>query len=241
MNAATRRWRNLSVRKKILLGFLPVLLLTALSAAAVLFQAVQIGRYNAELERTARVLSGAIEIEGALVDRTLWFRDFLLSGEESALLEFDAAQERLDSVIDTTRDVTQDESQRLRLDTIADFSQRWMDSVAQPGNRAATGHVAARRPRDGGGAGLLPHRRGAARRHPRPRRRLPLRSPRGRDRGGPPAATSSTRSIRCAPPRSSSPSSLRWRRSPWRGPSAAASRCRSTAPWHWRARWRPAT
>jgi methyl-accepting chemotaxis protein len=133
MNAATRRWRNLSVRKKILLGFLPVLLLTALSAVVVLYQAVQIGRYNAELDRTARVLAGAIEIEGALVDRTLWFRDFLLSGEESALLEYEAAQTRLDTVIGTMKDVTRDTTQRMRLDSIGVFAALWVDSVAEPG------------------------------------------------------------------------------------------------------------
>jgi len=126
-------YRNTRVRTRILLGFLPALLLMGTVALALLSQGAQIRRLNDEARRTATVQREATALNLALADRTLAFRDFLLSGQDTALRMYAAADAEVAQRLAAARQQVRDSSQRARLDSAAVLAQSWVDSVATPG------------------------------------------------------------------------------------------------------------
>jgi methyl-accepting chemotaxis protein len=124
---------NMRVRNKILLGFVPVLVLMAVIAAAVAAQARRVNTLDAESRRVEAVQRAAVQLEMALADRTLAYRDYLLSGQDTALALYAEADGRARAHLQEARRLARDAGQRARLDSAAVFAQAWADSVATPG------------------------------------------------------------------------------------------------------------
>ncbi|MBB4639399.1 methyl-accepting chemotaxis protein [Longimicrobium terrae] len=124
---------NMGVRNKILLGFAPVLLLMIIIAAAVAAQGMRIRALDQESERAERVQREAAELDVAISDRTLAFRDFLLSGQDTALTMYAEADQRVKLHLDSAQFYVRDTTQHARLDSTVQFSQAWVDTVAVPG------------------------------------------------------------------------------------------------------------
>jgi methyl-accepting chemotaxis protein len=124
---------HMRVRNKILLGFVPVLLLMATIALAVATQGRRVGALDAESRRAEAVQREAVQLEVAIADRTLAFRDFMLSGQDTALAMYAEADRRLARHRDEARRLVRDPVQAARLDSAVVFAQAWVDSVATPG------------------------------------------------------------------------------------------------------------
>ena len=124
---------NVRVRNKILLGFAPVLVLMAVIAAAVAAQGRRVAALDAESRRAEGVQREAVQLDVAIGDRTLAFRDYLLSGQDTALSMYAEADGRVRLHLEGARRLVRDSLQAARLDSAAALAQAWVDSVATPG------------------------------------------------------------------------------------------------------------
>jgi methyl-accepting chemotaxis protein len=134
MNRFGSWFYNLRVQNKILLGFGLVLLTMIIVGAVVITQTNDIEALNRESERTEQVLLEAERMSLAISDRTAAFRDYLLSGQDTALVAYSAAQERFTRALGRARDdLVVDRGQRARLDTTAVVAAEWEVEVARVG------------------------------------------------------------------------------------------------------------
>ncbi|HVH13314.1 MAG TPA: CHASE3 domain-containing protein, partial [Longimicrobium sp.] len=124
---------DIRVRNKILLGFAPVLLMMMVIASVVAWQGGRVARLDAESERAEAVQREAAQLDVAIADRTLAFRDFLVSGQDTALAMYAEADARIQRHLRATEDLVRDTRQTARLDSAAAFAQLWVDTVAVPG------------------------------------------------------------------------------------------------------------
>jgi methyl-accepting chemotaxis protein len=124
---------NIRVRNKILLGFVPVLALMAVIALAVAEQGRRLTALDAESQRAEDVQRAAVQLEIAIADRTLALRDFLLSGQDTAIAMYNEADARVQRHLGQARRLVRDPVQKARLDTAVAFAAGWVDSVAMPG------------------------------------------------------------------------------------------------------------
>jgi methyl-accepting chemotaxis protein len=127
--------RNASVRTKILLGYAPVLLLMVLAAVVVLVQGVRVARQTQDMNRVDEVRRVAADLDDAVAERTLVFREFLLSGQDASLVAFDSAQTAVAAGLSRLQrpGFIRDPAQEARVDTIRVLAQEWVDEVALPG------------------------------------------------------------------------------------------------------------
>ena len=133
MNTVLRAYRDARVRTKILLGFLPALLLMVVVAVVLLAQGTRVRRLNDEARRTLVVQREAVALNLALADRTLALRDYLLSGQDTALRLYASADAEVQRRLATASSNVRDPQQRARLDSAAVLARSWVDSVATPG------------------------------------------------------------------------------------------------------------
>jgi methyl-accepting chemotaxis protein len=126
-------YSNLRVQNKILLGFALVILLMALIGGIVLTYVGQIARLSGETARTEQVQHEADQIAVALADRVAAFRDYLLTGQDTALVSYHEAEERLQGALSRVQPLVRDPVQRERLDTIPDLARAWEVEVGQVG------------------------------------------------------------------------------------------------------------
>jgi methyl-accepting chemotaxis protein len=133
MSGFAEWFSNLRVQNKVLSGYALIVLLMLMVGAVVITQTVGIEELNREAERTEDLQRHSTFIGLALADRTAAFRDYLLSGQDTALIAYREAEERLHSGISEARGLVRDPTQRLRLDTIAELARAWEVEVGQPG------------------------------------------------------------------------------------------------------------
>ena len=124
---------DIRVRNKILLGFVPVLALMAVIALAVAEQGRRLTALDAESRRAEEVQRAAVQLEAALGDRTLAFRDYLLSGQDTALRMYADADARVARQRDEARRLVRDPTQAARLDSAVAFADDWVTTVSTPG------------------------------------------------------------------------------------------------------------
>jgi methyl-accepting chemotaxis protein len=124
---------NLRVQNKILIGYGLILLLMLMIGIVIFWQTENIVEANRETEQAEDIQREAEMLGVAISDRTAAFRDFLLSGQDTALVAFSDADERLRTSLARARDTTTDPVQRARLDTIAELARSWEVEVAQVG------------------------------------------------------------------------------------------------------------
>lgn len=124
---------DMRVRNKILLGFVPVLALMGIIALTVAAQGRQLTRLDAESRRVEDVQRAAVQLEVALADRTLAFRDFLLSGQDTALAMYAEADRRVERYRGEAADLVRDPVQKARLDSVVALAGDWVSTVATQG------------------------------------------------------------------------------------------------------------
>ncbi|HST62890.1 MAG TPA: methyl-accepting chemotaxis protein [Longimicrobium sp.] len=124
---------NMRVRNKILLGFVPVLLLMAIIAMVVAVQGGRVARLEADSRNAEAVQRAAVQLELALADRTLAYRDYLLSGQDTALAMYAEADDRARTHLKEAKRLATDAGQKALLDSADVFAKVWVDSVATPG------------------------------------------------------------------------------------------------------------
>jgi methyl-accepting chemotaxis protein len=133
MSAFGSWFANLRVQRKILLGSALIVLLMAAVGAAVLALTADIRAATEETERTESVLIQANQIQIATAERTAAFRDFLLSGQDTALVAYNDAEQRLQEGIARARALTVRPEQLARLDTVAQMAESWRMEVGDVG------------------------------------------------------------------------------------------------------------
>jgi methyl-accepting chemotaxis protein len=133
MSRATRWFSDLKVRSKILGGYGLVLLLLLVFAVIIVVRTFEIGRNADAVQQTEQLQVKAGEIGKALTERVAAYRDFLLTGQDTALVAFEDARERIQRSVTEARQLVADPGQLALLDTIVHFAQLWEIEVAQPG------------------------------------------------------------------------------------------------------------
>jgi methyl-accepting chemotaxis protein len=134
MTRLTEWFRDASIRKKIIVGFAPVLLLLVLIAVVVLRQVQTISEANSSFEQAEAVLNEVQAAELAFLERASALRDFGITGQEEALEPYREADRRLSEALARVREAaaaSDDPLQRERLDTVAAISRDWTATVAE--------------------------------------------------------------------------------------------------------------
>ncbi|HEX8393496.1 MAG TPA: methyl-accepting chemotaxis protein [Longimicrobium sp.] len=131
--SVSERFGDLRVRTKILLGFVPVLALMAVIAVTVAEQGRRLTALDTESQRLEDVQRAAVQLEVALADRTLAYRDFLLSGQDTALVMYAEAERRVERYRDEAQGLARDRVQVARLDSAVALAEEWVSTVATPG------------------------------------------------------------------------------------------------------------
>jgi methyl-accepting chemotaxis protein len=133
MTRVNRWFADLKVRNKILAGYALVLLLLLISAAIIVSRSYNVADFASEAERTSEVQRESASIDRALMERVAAYRDYLLSGQDTALIAYREADARLQQSITATRSLIRDPLQRARLDSVAELARAWEVEVAQRG------------------------------------------------------------------------------------------------------------
>jgi methyl-accepting chemotaxis protein len=126
-------YRDASIRTKIVLAFVPVLLLMVGIMLAVGYQVERIADANTAFEEAEEVQNEVDVVGRSFVDRASALRDFAITGQEEALEPFREADRELNRALSRASGLV-DESepqQRKRLDSIAVISQSWSTAVAE--------------------------------------------------------------------------------------------------------------
>jgi len=132
--ASRQSWfSDTPVRNKILVGY-GLLLAVMVAIGAIIFAWTGvIGGARAELQRGSEILHSADQAGMAVAERTAAFRDFLLSGDEEAVVEMNEADDRFELFLAEARENTVDRGQLALLDSAAEYSRIWKEEVAEPG------------------------------------------------------------------------------------------------------------
>ncbi|HET6763712.1 MAG TPA: methyl-accepting chemotaxis protein [Longimicrobiaceae bacterium] len=133
MSAWNGWFRNARVRTKVLLGFIPALVLMGLIALTLWAQGRKVHTLNDEAQRSGETQAAVVGYELALADRTLAFRDYLLSGQDTALVMYRDADARAAARLATALSLVRDTMQTARLRNADALARAWVDSVYGPG------------------------------------------------------------------------------------------------------------
>lgn len=133
MNRLARWYADTRIRNKILTGFGLVLLLMAGVALVVLVQAGRVLTLGAETREANNALILGDQLEIALTNRVAAYRDFLLSGDEVALTNYDRESEAFRTALAQLRSMPLGLRQVEQLDAIEAAAGHWVTSTAQPG------------------------------------------------------------------------------------------------------------
>ncbi len=133
MNGFERRVLNWKVRNKVFFGYGTIVFFMVLVAVIATLQTSAIGRLSDESQRSSELRLAGEELGLALADRTAAFRDYMLTGQDTALLAFNEANTRLSGSLNRANELVVDSLQRERLRTIADLAESWQIEAAVPG------------------------------------------------------------------------------------------------------------
>jgi methyl-accepting chemotaxis protein len=133
MSGAKSWFASAPMRYKILLGYGVILVFMLLITVVVLVQTANIDSLRSESERSELLRLEGEQIGLAIADRTAAYRDFLLTGQDSALVAYEEAQERLRTALARGSELVRDSAQTERLQSVADLSRTWELEVAQLG------------------------------------------------------------------------------------------------------------
>jgi methyl-accepting chemotaxis protein len=126
---------NARVRTKILMGFGILIGFMVLVGAVIFVQGAALGDARAELERVERVQGYSSLMSVAVAERVASFREYMISGEQSALDGIVQATERFERAVTGADRLIEDPTQRRRLETASRMAQAWADEVSEEGIR----------------------------------------------------------------------------------------------------------
>ncbi len=141
-------YRDASIRTKIVLGFVPVLLLMVGIMVVVWLQVERIADANTALEEAETVQNQVGIVAQSFSARATAMRDYAMTGQQEALDPFHAADRSLGDALAVAIDsLAQGDPQRELLDSVASINRIWRREVADrvmPLRRAgATDEIAA--------------------------------------------------------------------------------------------------
>ncbi|HEX8272322.1 MAG TPA: methyl-accepting chemotaxis protein [Longimicrobiaceae bacterium] len=125
-------YRDASIRWKIGLGFVPVLLLMLGIMAAVWVQVERIADATAALEEAEAVQNQVARVGQAFATRASAMRDYAITGQEEALEPYREADRELGQALAAADTLVRDTEpqQQERLDSVARISRTWRREVA---------------------------------------------------------------------------------------------------------------
>ncbi|MET0399253.1 MAG: methyl-accepting chemotaxis protein [Longimicrobiaceae bacterium] len=126
-------YRDASIRLKIMLAFVPVLLLMLGIMAVVWIQVERIDDANKAFEEAEEVQSAVNTVRLAFTDRSSALRDFAITGQEEALEPYREADRELNRALSRAMglvDESEPEQSRL-LDAVGAISRSWSAEVAE--------------------------------------------------------------------------------------------------------------
>jgi methyl-accepting chemotaxis protein len=124
---------NARVRAKILVGFGILIGFMVLMGAVIIVQGAALGKARAELERVERVQAYSSLMSVALADRVAAFREYMITGDQSALDGYGQAASRLQDAATEVEGLVEDPAQVDRLETSLDMARAWALEVAEEG------------------------------------------------------------------------------------------------------------
>ncbi|HEV2736749.1 MAG TPA: methyl-accepting chemotaxis protein, partial [Longimicrobiaceae bacterium] len=130
MTRRAERYRDASIRTKILLAFVPVLLLMVGIMLIVWRQVERIADANTAFERAETVQNEVDLVGQAFTERASALRDFAITGQEEALEPFREAERELDRSLARATGLVDESEQRERLDSVAAINRSWRTGVA---------------------------------------------------------------------------------------------------------------
>ena len=139
---------NTRVRNKILFGYGVMAVFMLLMGVVVFVQGAALEQSRGDLDRAARLETQGALMSAALADRVAAVRDYVLTGEQAALEELNAAENRFQRLVQETRQVIEDSVQLARLDTVSALADVWAAQVGQPGLELRTAVEAGALPAD---------------------------------------------------------------------------------------------
>ena len=136
-------YRNTSVRNKVLLGFGIVLVFILIAMTLTVVQTFRIDELSRAFERAETVQSEVEDLGAALANRTAAYRDYMLTGEDTARAMLSSAQAELERQIEQAQALELDAVAQARLDSVADLAESYRELVVVPGLalRGAAGEV----------------------------------------------------------------------------------------------------
>jgi methyl-accepting chemotaxis protein len=133
MNGPRVWFANLRVWKKLLLGFVAVMVLMGTASVIVYLHAGRVEALTGETRDAIDNVMLANALDLALTDRVADFRDYLLSGESSALDSYNAATLRFEQAEAELRQRIDDPRQLAEIDSIVRIAAEWEEVTAGPG------------------------------------------------------------------------------------------------------------
>ncbi len=133
MNGLRRWFADIRVRYKILAGFTAIVLLMMVVAIVVYYQVRDAQELSSTTEAAVDNLLNGDALDLALADRVAAFRDFLISGENTALEAHDVANTRYETALASLRANVDDPDQRAQIDAAAARATEWTRDTAEPG------------------------------------------------------------------------------------------------------------
>jgi methyl-accepting chemotaxis protein len=123
------------VRNKILFGYGIIVVFMVLVAVVVFVQGAVLDGARVDLERTERVQSHTARMGQAVADRVAAFREYMISGSQSALEAYAEADDRFQRAVAESRPLIRDSIQVAALDSATVYARLWTEEVAQEGIR----------------------------------------------------------------------------------------------------------
>ncbi len=124
-------YRDASIRLKIMLAFVPVLLLMLGIMAAVWIQVERIANATDALEEAEAVQNQVAVVAESFSTRASAMRDFAITGQPEALEPFREADATLEQALEAANDTVAESElrQQARLDSVARISETWKREV----------------------------------------------------------------------------------------------------------------
>lgn len=133
MRSVIQFWRDLSVRGKMLTGFLvPMGIMTSVSVAAYISIQKQINSKE-WVTHTYEVIASANHLAKSMIDMETGQRGYLITGKENFLEPFDSARATWDDEITRLQHLVRDNPPQVRIIAdVHDLQKEWLEKAARP-------------------------------------------------------------------------------------------------------------
>lgn len=133
MSRSNAWFRDAKIQRKILTTNLVILAFLFLVAAVVVVQTRTLRLANADADRAVAAMLAVDDLGLGLEARVSAFRDYLISGQDTALVLMQVHNERIADALATARGLTEGADQIAQLEEVAARAEAWERDVAQVG------------------------------------------------------------------------------------------------------------